>query len=232
MSIVRTLGFVTIIILSGGCATTSPPYYPVTTTIKTPQEGVVTRSELGDTLMIHTIKEEYDAIAIEGSREYNVCLYKLRINSQTAFAGARSETGEPVFYADAGRKGLGAGDFYEGGPKVRIEPSTKNRNELMLNDAQCGGPQPLLNTYRRIKTSKLDSPGFSQELIYNGRVDNYVKFIYREFRNQMARSAFTQEVQYDLGLSSEIGFKGVRIEIIDATNSEITYRVENHFEGL
>jgi len=70
---------------------------------------------------------------------------------------------------------------------------------------------------------------FEQQLIYNGRVDNNLRFVYREFSNDMARSAFTQEVQYDLEESNIIGFKSVRIEVIEATNSKIKYRVLEPF---
>ena len=70
---------------------------------------------------------------------------------------------------------------------------------------------------------------FEQQLIYNGRVGDNLKFVYREFNKNMARSAFSQEVQYDLSESNIIGFKEVRIEVIEATNSNITYKVLKHF---
>lgn len=70
---------------------------------------------------------------------------------------------------------------------------------------------------------------FIQEMIYNGRVGDYLKFIYREFSDNLARPAFTQEVQYDLSKSSVVGFKNLRLEIIQATNTEITYRLINNF---
>jgi hypothetical protein len=50
-------------------------------------------------------------------------------------------------------------------------------------------------------------PNFVQELLYNGRAGDTVKFVYREFSNEMIRPAFTQDVQYDLSQSSEVGFK-------------------------
>jgi hypothetical protein len=43
------------------------------------------------------------------------------------------------------------------------------------------------------------------------------------------RSAFSQDVQYDLGEGKVVGFKSAGIEIIDATNTAITYRVLAHF---
>jgi len=73
------------------------------------------------------------------------------------------------------------------------------------------------------------APGFYQELIYNGRTGDAVRFLYREFANDMARPAFSQDVQYDLREGSTVGFKGARIEVLDATNVNIKYRVLSHF---
>ena len=74
-----------------------------------------------------------------------------------------------------------------------------------------------------------DSPTFRRQIIYNGRVDNNLKFIYREFSNNLARGPFTQEIQYDINESLIIGFKGVRIEVIEATNTKIKYKVLRNF---
>lgn len=70
---------------------------------------------------------------------------------------------------------------------------------------------------------------FVQQLIYNGRSGDTLKFIYRELSDDMLRAAFSQEVQYDLSQSTEIGFKGVRIEVIEASNTSITYKVLSNF---
>lgn len=70
---------------------------------------------------------------------------------------------------------------------------------------------------------------FKKEFIYNGKVGNNVKFIYREFINDMARPAFNQDLQYDLAESNTIGFKGLRIEIIKATNTSIEYKILSDF---
>ena len=70
---------------------------------------------------------------------------------------------------------------------------------------------------------------FVQELIYNGRSGDTLKFIYRELANDMLRAAFTQDVQYDLSQSREIGFKNVRLEVIEASNTSITYKMLSNF---
>ena len=68
------------------------------------------------------------------------------------------------------------------------------------------------------------------ELIYNGKIDDSVKFLYREISGGYMRDAFSQEIQYDLGEGNEIGFKGARILIHNATNRTIEYEVLQHFE--
>ena len=79
----------------------------------------------------------------------------------------------------------------------------------------------------------LTQPNIKQQLIYNGRVGNFVKFLYREVsEGTYLRLPFTQEVQYDLKEGIIIGFRGARIEILDATNRRITYKVIKHFSPV
>ena len=76
----------------------------------------------------------------------------------------------------------------------------------------------------------LETPSFFlQELLYNGRVNNQLKFTYREFAQDKIRPAFTQEVQYDLSESNTIGFRSLRIEVLDATNTKIRYKILSNF---
>lgn len=71
---------------------------------------------------------------------------------------------------------------------------------------------------------------FKQELIYNGKIGNTIKISYREFKNDFARPAFTQEIVYDLSESNVIGFKGMRIEVVEANNSLIKFIVKTPME--
>jgi hypothetical protein len=70
---------------------------------------------------------------------------------------------------------------------------------------------------------------FVQELIYNGRVGNSLKVVYREFSNNTIRPHFSQEIQYDLSESNVIGFKSLRLEVIEATNTEVKYKLLKNF---
>jgi hypothetical protein len=87
-------------------------------------------------------------------------------------------------------------------------------------------PEP---DFEHVKVNAIDKPGFVQELIYNGRAGDSAKFLYRELANSVLRAPFSQEVQYDLKESKVIGFKGARIEVIDASNTRLKYKVISNF---
>lgn len=74
-----------------------------------------------------------------------------------------------------------------------------------------------------------DEKSFQQSLLYNGKIGNKVTLSYREFVNGTARPAFTNEVSYDLNDSNIIGYKGARLEVIRATNTDITFKVLSVF---
>jgi len=90
-------------------------------------------------------------------------------------------------------------------------------------------PQQNIGSIRREQRAVQRQTNFVQELIYNGRVDNNLRFIYREFSNDLVRPAFTQEIQYDSNESSIIGFRDLRIEVISSSNIEIVYKLISNF---
>ena len=81
------------------------------------------------------------------------------------------------------------------------------------------------------KTKKYDhsKPSFKQELIYNGRHDDTIKFVYRELTSEFLRNVFSQDIQFDLSESKIIEFKGVKIEIIEASDNYLEYKVLSSF---
>lgn len=69
---------------------------------------------------------------------------------------------------------------------------------------------------------------FRVDFIYQGLAKGVLKFSYREFSGGIARPAFTQDLTYDIAPdgTASIGFKGMRIKVLKATNESITYVVE------
>jgi hypothetical protein len=79
--------------------------------------------------------------------------------------------------------------------------------------------------FRRL-TDIGDQPGaFTAELIYSGLAGSVVRAVYREYVDDLARPAFSQELQYDLSADRTIAYKSIRIRVIEATNSLIRYEV-------
>ena len=70
---------------------------------------------------------------------------------------------------------------------------------------------------------------FQQILIYNGKVGHKINIGYKEFNNDFARPAFSNNVEYDLSESKVIRYKGAELEIIKATNQFIEYKVFSNF---
>jgi hypothetical protein len=88
--------------------------------------------------------------------------------------------------------------------------------------------QPLF----RAVTEVGNQPGaFTAELIYSGVANNIVRAVYREYVDDLARPAFSQELQYDLSGDRVIAYKSIRVRVIEATNSTIRYEVTSD-EGL
>lgn len=68
---------------------------------------------------------------------------------------------------------------------------------------------------------------FKYQALYQGKIDNKIKISFREFKHDMARPSFTQDIEYQLDKDGGtlVGFKGLRIKVIKATNTDITYSV-------
>lgn len=68
---------------------------------------------------------------------------------------------------------------------------------------------------------------FKYVALYQGKSANKIKISFREFKDDMARPAFTQDIEYELEKDGTaiIGFKGLRIQVLKATNTDVTYKV-------
>ena len=82
-------------------------------------------------------------------------------------------------------------------------------------------------TTRRIHIDML-SDGFRTDLVYQGAGGGVLRLAYREFIDDMARPAFTQDLTYDLppdGSATTIAFQTLDIELIEANNMGLSYVV-------
>lgn len=226
-------------VLSLACATTNKIDY--TKTYKTdafsiPELNTVTTVSVGDSLLRQGTMLSTEAIKIlrdtaDGTVKKGIYIYDGK--------DSRSELYVPKYSTGATLLNTANNpiQFLVWGPHSEYE----NGNYVEKGSALQTG---YFGTYNSIVKNKnvippedyefttVDAPtedSFQRILIYTGRENNIVHFSYREFNDNMARAAFTVDVCYDLNLSKTISYKNARIEIINATNNSITYKVLSNF---
>ena len=207
-----------------------------TETIDVPEIGIVVNGTLGSTLVAKGFKTTYRGVEVtdEGcvgsctafaSCNHRIVLHNQRAPLNQQLPGARESGGDALCAALKMRHiaslNCGSGEhlwFVCKGDTGWFSPDVNLKSEL---DVSAG--------LKEVEIIAVDRPSFVQEFIYNGRYEDNVKFIYREFSDDWARPAFTQEVQYDLGTGNEFGFRNLLIEVVSATNTNISYRVIRSF---
>jgi hypothetical protein len=109
-------------------------------------------------------------------------------------------------------------------------PFDKNNPSLIYTYHTTSGAQGMEYGSEQVKYTRGEivewvDTKFRRELIYGGILNNVITITYREFSDNYARPAFQQELKYDISHESVIGFKGARIQIINATNTRVKYKV-------
>jgi hypothetical protein len=214
----------TILLLSmllTSCGVKKYSIIPNSETTYSPEINQSKTSEIGITLVSKETAKKYDAIEI--TKEVKI---KPNVVKTLKIGETFIKTFETKQF-----------DLYENidNPNFGIALSKNNESTKTYSTAPTGTglqfqiPRYALE-YKQTKRPIKNDDYFKQEFIYNGRVGNGIKFIYREFVNDYARPAFTQELQYDLSDDSIIGFRGLRLEVVNATNTKIEYKILNHFE--
>jgi hypothetical protein len=120
---------------------------------------------------------------------------------------------------------------------MKDEPVKKDRpGKLYLFDKDKGSKNVCLSRevcgtigFSVEQKTDIAAVSFQQTLLYSGKIGNRITLGYREFSNTTARPAFNNDVAYDLSESTVLGYKGARIEVIKATNTDITYKVISGF---
>ena len=188
-----------------------------------PAIGEESAGNLGDTLLVQTEKLLTPGIGISEKVDVD-WLGGFTVLPQRVPAWYADKLGNPDYFCCLSTLGLK-------NQIIRITYSAEKdlfcMNEVKIGREHC--PAAFNESIKRTNIEDENALIFQQELIYNGRVGDQLKFIYREFNAATARSAFTQNAQYDLKESNIIGFKNARLEILEANNRLIRYKVISNF---
>lgn len=220
----NSLSFVLIgLLIVGGCtAITGIPGNRVEISkelVSYPELGQEVTGNLGDRLLFISEKKTYLGIEVK----IPVQVKDFIVKPQEKIAALQNDAGIPNYM-----------------PLVETAPTRfgsiifdEDKGQFCFYDQTIGFKycsQALTDAIEIVQVEDEDPLLFQRELVYNGRVGNQLKFIYREFDALMARTAFTQEAQYDLSESDIIGFKDARIRVIEANNRVVTYEVLSNFD--
>lgn len=237
--IVTILAVLLVGCVSGGQLEPSPLFVKDKTelqTIYSPSLNVEENAELGQTLISKRFIQSIPAIRITNSvsqtSSHNGINFLIGMQSGTLTKYGESERGtyykSDSFSATMTMFGKVTDLENNGGIVV---PKNKEFTRTVFRNPNRTDIAFLSENSQNILFEKIDNKiiphkdSFIRELIYTGISKNVISIVYREYSNDLARPAFSQELKYDLGEGFVIGYKGARFEVIKATNTGITYKV-------
>jgi hypothetical protein len=216
-------------ILSGCVSDIKYNYVPEVVQKSYPELNVVTTTYIGDDMVRQGNTKIMDAISFPVVTQVNRFWHSYIID-----AGDYPKLGEDKNHLFFAAKSINGNAIVKSlsvpAPPIGIRVSKdSSKNEVCISFPAgtdfCESNKQF--TYKKVSVTSQD--GFQQTLIYNGKVGNKINIGYREFNNDMARPAFSNNAEYDLSRSKIIRYKGAVIEIQQATNQYIKYKVISNF---
>lgn len=208
------------------CNTVKYNYVVETKQISYPDLNVITKTFIGDDMVRQGTVASRDVIYFPQTTVVS------RGVDFTIHAGEYPKVGEDQKYLFFGlnelNSGVTVGKSTFADIPVGIRTSKKD-NDLCIVTVSGGSICKSDASFSYQKKNVTYQNAFQQILIYNGKVGNKINIGYKEFNNDFARPAFSNNVEYDLSESKVIRYKGVKLEIIKATNQFIEYKVYSNF---
>ena len=209
-----------LLIILTGCTSVPANYAPPTVEISEPPIGSINTVEVGEYMVRQGLYIERDAIRVTRAGEslgYDVMpgVYEKK--------GA-SKDGTTYYPAAAGAR-VKKGAIADPWSYVLVNDNNELCVITVFAVESCTEGGSWENTVYAATTDN----GFQQSLIYSGKIGDKINIGYREFSNSIARPAFNNDVEYDLSESRTIGYRGSRLEVLDATNESITFKLISNF---
>lgn len=201
-----------------GCAVKYNPAVPKTEVVDSPAVGVITKAQIGDHLLTKGVLVEQQALHLR--QPVNGFAYNIHPGVYPKLGALEGEQ----FFSSVGVARNPLADAFQS-ISVKDEHPTQICVVSNLAYRNCYDADFEIKSVTSVQDSS-----FQQTLIYSGRVGNKINVGYREFSGNAARPAFNNDVEYDLTTSRRIGYKGAEIEVIDADNTAISYKVISTFK--
>ncbi|MEI7216277.1 hypothetical protein WCT79_04585 [Pectobacterium carotovorum] len=209
-----------------GCTIPARNYVPQTKQISIPELNKITTTYVGEDMVRQGVDASIDALHFDQPIEIGT------IGTYTIPAGDYVKIGEDEkseFFSNIERTSsvIVPNRFMVNDPTQSIQ--IKKTGEICIVTVYGGSKCDSGKLYKKVKIQTEQQALFQQVLIYNGKVGNKINIGYREFQGGMARAAFSNEVEYDLSDSKTIRYKGAILDIVDANNQSITFKLTKNF---
>ena len=205
-----------------GCTAPKYNYQAVSQNVSKPPIGSVNEAYVGDKMLTQGVFTEREAYFIPEAKK------KFLFTMPKGFYLKTGEDGKGNYYQAVNN--IPDGAIIPGGgiQSILVTP----QNDLCFIDIYFNKVCHFKDIGEKRKISVANDNSFQQTLIYSGKVGNKINIGYREFSSSMARPAFNNDVEYDLNESKTIGYKGALLEVIDANNQSIKYKVLKNFNKV
>lgn len=215
--IAAILGFGVVL---SGCATPKYNYQAVSQNISKPTIGSINETYVGDKMLTQGVFTEREAYFVpEAKKKFLLVIPK----------GYYLKTGEDEkgsYYQP--NNNIPEGAIFPPNMLVQSVVVTKD-NKFCFIDGFFNKVCHFKDIGEKKIVNVASDNSFQQTLIYSGKVGNKINIGYREFSSSVARPAFNNDVEYDLNESKTIGYKGALLEVIEANNQSIKYKVLKNF---
>lgn len=204
------------VVLAACKSTPAVQYSPVSIPSLNTQSTVY----LGESMLMQAVGHDADCITVSGGNGVQSVIKATKFcqkspNSSTFYSTDQQAVGH--------KNGYGNVINYS-----NLVTYDAEKNEVCASVFSCYNSSEMSITYKQ--NDFAIQPNSMQQIIeYNGRTGSVLNFTYREFVDDRARSAFTTDFKMDLNEGNEIGYKGSRMLIKEATNNKITYTVLKNF---
>jgi hypothetical protein len=197
-------------------ATPLPPVAPEVQFLDEPAPGSVSVREVGETLVEQFKKSTVEVLIPNQPMKYETALAAGYFTYDGDLKATIRKDGKKVYCATY-LQVLGPGQRNALGQGCVDKP---------ILEKYWNMPE---GTYRIERVTTVDATNFQRQLIYTGKSGTNLYISYREFSGDLARPAFTQDLTFDLAEGKVIGMKGARIEVIEATNVSIKFKMISTF---
>lgn len=206
-----------------GCTAPKYNYQAVSQNISKPPINSVNEAYVGDKMLTQGVFTEREAYYVPEAKK------KFLMNIPKGYYLKTGEDAKGSYYQP--NNNIPEGAIFP--PNMLIQSVViTNDNKFCFIDVYFNKVCHFKDIGEKRKVSVASDNSFQQTLIYSGKVGNKINIGYREFSSNIARPAFNNDVEYDLNESKTIGYKGAVLEVIDANNQSIKYKVLKNFNKV